>query len=91
MRAPLKRTCLGRPRRLSSLQEKRALDIATLMALTKSLDNRIGSATSKGISGGEKRRLSLACELVTNPAILFCDEPTSGLVRGRLGVWPLRC
>ena len=33
----------------------------------------------KGISGGEMRRLAFASEIITNPGILFCDEPTSGL------------
>ncbi|VDL67955.1 unnamed protein product [Nippostrongylus brasiliensis] len=33
----------------------------------------------KGISVGEKKRLAFACEILTDPKILFCDEPTTGL------------
>jgi ATP-binding cassette subfamily G (WHITE) protein 1 len=39
----------------------------------------IGSPEKKGISGGERRRVSVAMEMVRNPSILFLDEPTSGL------------
>jgi ABC-type multidrug transport system ATPase subunit len=39
----------------------------------------IGNEYIKGVSGGERKRTSIAVELITNPSILFLDEPTSGL------------
>jgi ABC-type multidrug transport system ATPase subunit len=39
----------------------------------------IGTPIQKGISGGQKRRVSVASQLITSPKILFMDEPTSGL------------
>ncbi|XP_028092208.1 ABC transporter G family member 10-like [Camellia sinensis] len=40
---------------------------------------RIGSESRRGISGGEKRRVSIGADLVHDPDVLLIDEPTSGL------------
>ncbi|CUM53305.1 uncharacterized protein AC631_00553 [Debaryomyces fabryi] len=49
------------------------------MGLNDCADTMIGSESVKGISGGEKRRVSIATQLLSKPKILFLDEPTSGL------------
>jgi len=54
-------------------------DFITQLGLTLCADTMIGGPLQKGISGGEKRRVSIGVELVANPSIIFCDEPTSGL------------
>ena len=49
------------------------------LKLEKCRNTRVGSFENKGLSGGEKRRISMALELLVNPGVLFMDEPTSGL------------
>lgn len=49
------------------------------LGLSKSADTIVGSAKVRGLSGGERKRLSIACGLLGDPQLLFCDEPTTGL------------
>ncbi|ODQ78705.1 hypothetical protein BABINDRAFT_38664 [Babjeviella inositovora NRRL Y-12698] len=67
--------------RVMSLYAKnaRVLEILTELRILHIRDRLIGDDSQRGISGGEKRRVAIACELVTSPSILFLDEPTSGL------------
>lgn len=53
--------------------------IISEMGLTKVTNTPIGDMHVKGLSGGQRKRLSFATELLTNPSLLFVDEPTSGL------------
>lgn len=49
------------------------------LGLTDVAHNRIGNAVQRGVSGGQKRRVTIGSALVTRPRVLFLDEPTSGL------------
>ena len=53
--------------------------VVKTLQLSHAENTRIGASGSRGVSGGEKRRVSVGMELVNNPTILFLDEPTSGL------------
>jgi ABC-type multidrug transport system ATPase subunit len=58
---------------------RRAEDVLMKMGLKDCADNLVGNDLVKGISGGEKRRVSIAVQVLTDPRILLLDEPTSGL------------
>ena len=82
------------PREMSIEAKKfRTLETLNELGILGIKDSRIGDSSKysaplsywfnvplahRSISGGEKRRVSIACELVTGPSILFLDEPTSG-------------
>ncbi|KAJ7636811.1 P-loop containing nucleoside triphosphate hydrolase protein [Roridomyces roridus] len=53
--------------------------VLTALGLQSCADQRIGTPISRGISGGQKRRVTAACATVTYPKILLLDEATSGL------------
>lgn len=54
-------------------------DVLTEMGMDVAADTYIGNWHLRGISGGQRRRVAIATELVTSPKLLFLDEPTSGL------------
>jgi len=49
------------------------------LGLLERKDLKVGSPLNKLISGGQRKRLNIALELIREPSILFVDEPTSGL------------
>lgn len=59
--------------------DARADELIRTLGLRPCANNVVGNELLKGISGGEKRRLSLAVELLSDPAVILADEPLSGL------------
>ena len=63
------------------LQDKiaRVNELIYELKLTKCANTRIGGPLVKGVSGGERKRTSIGVELITDPSLIFLDEPTTGL------------
>lgn len=60
-------------------REKYVNDLIFRLGLVTCADSVVGDAKVRGISGGEKKRLSVACEMIASPSVIFADEPTTGL------------
>ncbi|XP_066979788.1 protein white-like [Macrobrachium rosenbergii] len=61
-------------------RKARVEEVMIELNLVKCANTLIGyPGKLKGISGGETKRLAFACEVVTDPPLMFCDEPTTGL------------
>ena len=60
-------------------KQERVVEVLAELGLADIHDSIIGDEFVRGISGGERRRVSIASELLASPALLFMDEPTTGL------------
>ena len=58
---------------------KKAIEMLKSLGLYEIKDLKVGSPLNKKISGGQRKRLNIALELIREPQVLFVDEPTSGL------------
>lgn len=59
--------------------KKRCIHLLAELGLSETSNLKVGSPLEKTISGGQRKRLNIALELVREPSVLFVDEPTSGL------------
>lgn len=68
------------PGHLTKEQRKERVDaVMTALGLMPVADTIIGDQEHRGVSGGERKRVSIGIELITDPRLIFLDEPTSGL------------
>ena len=58
---------------------ERVMEVLESLGLEQRKDLKVGNPLDKTISGGQRKRLNIALELIREPAVLFVDEPTSGL------------
>jgi len=59
--------------------ERKVFSMIKELNLMKCKDTQIGNELIRGVSGGERKRTSIGVELISDPDIIFLDEPTTGL------------
>ncbi len=59
--------------------DEKVIAVLASLGLDRIKDIKVGNVLNKKISGGQRKRLNIALELIREPAVLFVDEPTSGL------------
>lgn len=62
-----------------SSKEERVQTVIDRLGLSHVTDTRVGNEHTRGLSGGERRRVSIGIQLVNAPSVLLLDEPTTGL------------
>ncbi|KAK6129656.1 hypothetical protein DH2020_036593 [Rehmannia glutinosa] len=68
------------PKSLTKEEKVQHVDhVIAELGLTRCQNSMIGGPLFRGISGGEKKRVSIGQEMLINPSLLLLDEPTSGL------------
>lgn len=60
-------------------KQERVDGVISALGLEKCRDTLVGGPTRRGVSGGERKRVSVGHELLINPSVIILDEPTSGL------------
>ena len=73
---------LGPKARRRKKKDEIVTNLLDQVALTKAADTIVGDGSGgkvRGISGGERKRLSIAVEMIDSPSLVILDEPTTGL------------
>ena len=63
----------------AALKALRVTQVLAQLGMSHVRDSTVGDDRKRGLSGGERKRVSIGMELVANPAVICLDEPTTGL------------